>query len=156
MCSTGAVEVVHVVMFLLDNYSQCCWKWHFCRWLCAFFSDVLTLTPSVSELDSNRVKQDFLSKMSPCGRALIMCSRVTAVIPAPDPKFPSLHVGFVQRLDGQLRGTAGHCLGGPNLHHGMAAHCSQPCTRRESPDSPASIVDVGQGQSPQDAPTKNN
>lgn len=78
-----------------------------------------------------------------------MCSRVTAVLPAPGPTFPSVRVGFVHRQDGQLRGTAGHHLGGPGLHHGMAAHCSQPCMRGE-------LAYFLQSQSSENAPVQNN
>lgn len=98
------------------------------------------------------LKRDFKSKMSPsmCERTQIMCSRVTAVLPAP----PRSHVLFplcwlCSQPGWTTEGDSRPPSGWADPRHGMPAHCSQPWMRGES----AYFL---QSQSFQDAPAPNN
>lgn len=100
--------------------------------------------------------------MSPslCGSAPIMCSRVTAVLPAPDPTFTSLRVGFVQRWDGQLGGGQQATVWVGLSYTKACLHIVQSRVRDQNQPILRLLLQAsdprGQSQSSQDTSSKNN
>lgn len=125
------MELVQVVTFVLDNYSQRCWKWHFCRWLCFFlrlshthsFCFRMRLKCGLIIKDVSvwvRMRSDYAQQSDSCA-------------PRPQSHVPFAPCWLCSQAGWTAKGDiAGHRLGGLNLHHGMPGRCSQPCTREES------------------------